>query len=45
MELAAVDGRYLTSDVTSSFTGRVTGMYAAVGSVSFEGFVYEGHDA
>ncbi|WP_426592120.1 family 43 glycosylhydrolase [Cellulomonas sp. McL0617] len=45
VELAVVDGRYLTSDVTSSFTGRVTGMYAASGVVSFEGFRYEGSDA
>ncbi|MEZ0448318.1 glycoside hydrolase family 43 protein [Cellulomonas sp. ICMP 17802] len=45
VELAVVDGRYLTSDVTSSFTGRVTGMYAASGTVAFEGFEYAGHDA
>ncbi|RYV50790.1 glycoside hydrolase family 43 protein [Pengzhenrongella frigida] len=43
VEVAAMDGRYLTSDTTASFTGRVTGMYAAAGDVAFEHFTYEGH--
>jgi hypothetical protein len=45
VELAAVDGRYLTSDVTSSFTGRVVGVYAATGTIAVDWIRYEGHDA
>lgn len=40
-ELAALDGRYLSTEVVSGFTGRVIGMYAAQGSVHFDWFEYE----
>ncbi|HEY8721967.1 glycoside hydrolase family 43 protein [Pengzhenrongella sp.] len=43
VQVAEMDGRYLTSDTAASFTGRVTGMYAAAGEVAFERFTYEGH--
>ena len=45
VELAAIDGRYLTSDVTSSFTGRVVGVYAATGTLAVDSIRYEGSDA
>jgi xylan 1,4-beta-xylosidase len=40
--LAALDGRYLSTEVGGGFTGRVIGMYAATGSVHFDWFEYEG---
>lgn len=43
--VAEMDGRYLTSEVTSSFTGRVAGVYAASGRPAFRSFRYEGSDA
>ncbi|MFD5234024.1 glycoside hydrolase family 43 protein [Streptomyces qaidamensis] len=45
-ELAALDGRYLSTEVAGGFTGRVIGMYAAAGTVHFDWFDYEptGHD-
>jgi hypothetical protein len=43
--VAVMDGRYLSSDVCASFTGRVTGLYAAAGSVVADAFRYEGRDA
>ncbi|MER7581169.1 glycoside hydrolase family 43 protein [Kitasatospora sp. NPDC097691] len=39
--LAAVDGRYLSTEVAGGFTGRVIGMYAAAGTVHFDRFDYE----
>jgi xylan 1,4-beta-xylosidase len=39
--LAALDGRYLSTEVAGGFTGRVIGMYAAVGTVRFDWFEYE----
>ncbi|MFC9243870.1 glycoside hydrolase family 43 protein [Streptomyces sp. NPDC057136] len=40
-ELAALDGRYLSTEVAGGFTGRVLGMYAAAGRVDFDRFSYE----
>lgn len=42
--LARVDGRYFTAETTASFTGRVTGVYAAWGTVSVTQVRYEGSD-
>ncbi len=39
--LAELDGRYLSTEVAGGFTGRVIGMYAAAGTVSFDWFDYE----
>ncbi len=39
--LAALDGKYLTTEVAGGFTGRVVGMYAATGTVRFDWFDYE----
>ncbi|WP_329540127.1 glycoside hydrolase family 43 protein [Streptomyces sp. NBC_01358] len=36
--LAALDGRYLTTEVAGGFTGRVVGMYATRGSAAFDWF-------
>jgi beta-xylosidase len=43
-ELAAVDGRYLSSDVAESFTGRVVGVYAVDGVVDVDRFAVSGSD-
>ena len=40
-----LDGRYWTSETCASFTGRVTGLYASAGTVSFADFRYRGADA
>lgn len=42
--LTELDGRYWSSETCVSFTGRVTGMYAAAGSVAFRSFRYRGMD-
>ena len=42
--LAEVDGRFLSSETTESFTGRVIGLYAASGDVSFHRWICEGDD-
>ena len=39
--LAELDGRYLATEVTGGFTGRVVGVYAAAGTASFDWFDYE----
>ncbi|MEU1518451.1 glycoside hydrolase family 43 protein [Streptomyces sp. NPDC005811] len=41
VELARLDGRYLSTEVAGGFTGRVIGMYASVGTVHFDWFDYE----
>jgi len=41
-ELARLDGRYLSQETAASFTGRVLGLYAVSGEVSFAEFRYEG---
>lgn len=43
--LAALDGRYLSSEVAESFTGRVIGMVALEGEIAVDWFDYEGSDA
>lgn len=40
-ELAALDGRYLSTEVAGGFTGRVLGMFASSGAVHFDWFDYE----
>lgn len=42
--LAELDGRYLSSEVATGFTGRVTGMYVTEGTAAFDWFGYEGAD-
>lgn len=44
IELATVDGRFLSSETTESFTGRVIGVYAVEGVVSFQRWIAEGDD-
>lgn len=44
VELAQVDGRFLSSETTESFTGRVIGLYAVTGDVSFQRWIAEGDD-
>jgi beta-xylosidase len=44
VELAQVDGRFLSSEVAESFTGRVIGVYAVDGVIAVESWVAEGHD-
>jgi hypothetical protein len=39
--VAELDGRYLSTEVAGGFTGRVIGMYAAVGTIRFDWFDYE----
>jgi beta-xylosidase len=38
--LAELDGRYLSTEVASGFTGRVIGLYATDGSAAFDWFDY-----
>ena len=44
IELGEVDGRFLSSETTESFTGRVIGVYAVAGEVAVEHWVAEGDD-
>lgn len=44
IELAEVDGRFLSSETCESFTGRVIGVYARSGDVAVESWTAEGHD-
>ena len=39
--LATLDGRYLSSEVTGGFLGRLIGMYAVGGDAAFQWFEYE----
>ena len=41
-ELARLDGRYLSQETAASFTGRVLGLYAVGGEVTFAAFRYTG---
>jgi xylan 1,4-beta-xylosidase len=43
--LAELDGRYLSTEVASGFTGRVIGLYVTEGSAAFDWFDYEGDPA
>ncbi|MCU1445212.1 glycoside hydrolase family 43 protein [Cryobacterium sp.] len=42
VELARVDGRYLSQETAASFTGRVLVLYAVRGEVAFAAFRYSG---
>jgi hypothetical protein len=42
IDLAEVDGRYLSQETAASFTGRVVGLYAVDGDVAFSEFRYHG---
>ncbi|GGL18312.1 glycoside hydrolase 43 family protein [Sphaerisporangium melleum] len=42
--LAELDGRYLSTEVATGFTGRVAGMYVTEGDAAFDWFDYEGRD-
>jgi hypothetical protein len=44
IDLAEVDGRFLSSETAESFTGRVVGVYAREGRVDAAGWVTEGDD-
>lgn len=39
--IAELEGRYLSTEVATGFTGRVIGLYATSGSVAFDWFDYE----
>lgn len=41
VELASLEGRYLSTEVAGGFTGRVLGMFASEGAVRFDWFSYE----
>lgn len=41
VELASLDGRYLSTEVAGGFTGRVFGLFATAGTVHFDWFDYE----
>jgi beta-xylosidase len=43
--LTELDGRYWTFEVAKTFTGRVVGLYATDGTVSFADFRYRGRNA
>jgi beta-xylosidase len=43
--LAELDGRYWTAETCASFTGRVIGLYASLGTVRFRSWKYRGTDA
>jgi xylan 1,4-beta-xylosidase len=42
--LADLDGRYLSTEVATGFTGRVIGLYVVAGTASFDWFDYEAID-
>lgn len=44
VELGEVDGRFLSSETTESFTGRVIGVYAVAGEIAVERWTSEGDD-
>ncbi|MFT4305978.1 MAG: family 43 glycosylhydrolase [Microbacterium sp.] len=45
VDLAEIDGRFLSSEVTESFTGRVIGVYAVAGDLVVHSWLSEGDDA
>ena len=45
IDVARVDGRYLSQETAASFTGRVLGLYAVTGEVRFSAFRYAGSEA
>lgn len=44
VDLAVVDGRFLSSEVAESFTGRVVGVYAVAGEIAVQSWRSEGDD-
>lgn len=44
IDLATVDGRFLSSEVAESFTGRVIGVYATSGEIAVTSWAAEGND-
>ena len=42
--LAELDGRYLSAETAASFTGRVAGVFASRGTVTFDWFRSEGRE-
>ena len=44
LELARVDGRYISTEVAGGFTGRFIGLVAQYGDVHLESFTYRGSD-
>ncbi len=42
--LAELDGRYLSAETAASFTGRVSGVFASSGTVTFDRFRSEGRE-
>ncbi|NUT98074.1 MAG: family 43 glycosylhydrolase, partial [Saccharothrix sp.] len=44
-QLCEIDGRYLSTEVATGFTGRVIGMYVTEGTASFDWFEYLDEDA
>jgi beta-xylosidase len=42
--ITELDGRYWTAETTASFTGRVVGLYAEEGTVTFADFRYRGSE-
>ncbi|MBT0773192.1 family 43 glycosylhydrolase [Kineosporia sp. J2-2] len=45
LDLARVDGRYLSAETAASFTGRVIGLYAVEGTVTFTGYQASGSES
>ncbi|MEU5088587.1 glycoside hydrolase family 43 protein [Streptomyces sp. NPDC021356] len=45
VRLAELDGRYLSTQVATGFTGRVIGMYVTQGSAAFDWFAHEAGSA
>jgi xylan 1,4-beta-xylosidase len=43
--VAELDGRYWTAETCAAFTGRVIGLFASAGTVSFASFRYRGTEA
>lgn len=43
--ITELDGRYWSAETCASFTGRVIGLYASQGTVTFAGFRYRGTEA
>jgi hypothetical protein len=44
LTLAELDGRYLSAETAASFTGRVSGVFASRGTVTFDWFRSEGRE-
>lgn len=44
VQLTELDGRYWTTETCASFTGRIVGLYATEGTVTFAHYRYRGSD-